>query len=109
MPGMMDRPTPPMAPDVQSQGASGFGSGVGQAQSQMGKSPVETAVMTVEKLLNGIQDETFRPYAAKAIASLKLGMAMMQQKQPVSGMQPPQMGGAPPQIPTPPVPGQMPV
>lgn len=108
MPGM-DKP--PMAPDVQAQGAGGFGAGVGQAQAQAGKDPVETAVMTVEKLLGGVTDETMRPYIAKALASLKLGLAMKQQKQPQSGgMQPPPMGGgAPPQIPTPPVPGQMPV
>ena len=109
MPGM-DKP--PMAPDVQAQGAGGgFGAGVGQAQAQMGKSPIEQAVMTVEKLLTGIQDEAFRPYAMKAIASLKLGLAMSQQKQPQSGGMgaPPPMGGGPPQIPTPPVPGQMPV
>ena len=111
MPGLMDRPTPPMAPDVQAQGAGGFGAGVGQAQQQMGKDPVETAVGTVEKLLSGIQDETMRPYISKALASLKLGLAMKQQKQPQSAMgaPPPMGGGQPPQIPTPPVPGQMPV
>lgn len=104
----MDKP--PMAPDVQAQGAGGFGAGIGQAQGQMGKDPVETAIMTVEKLLTGIQDETMRPYITKAMASLKLGLAMKQQKQPQSAMgAPPQMGGGPPQIPTPPVPGQMPV
>jgi hypothetical protein len=100
-----------MAPDVQAQGAGGgFGAGVGQAQQQMGKSPVEMAVATCEKLLMGIQDEAFRPYAMKAIASLKLGMAMAQAKQPQSAMgAPPQMGGGPPQIATPPIPGGMPV
>jgi hypothetical protein len=106
----MDKP--PMAPDVQAQGAAGggFGAGMGAAQQQMGKSPIETAVATVEKLLMGIQDEAFRPYAMKAMASLKLGAAMAQQKQPQSGaMDKPPMGGGAPQIPTPPVPGQMPV
>lgn len=103
-----------MAPDVQAQGAGGagpaFGAGVGVAQQQMGKDPVETAVSTVEKLLTGIQDETMRPYIAKAMAALKLGLVMKQQKQPASAMgTPPPMGGGPPQIPTPPVPGQMPV
>ncbi len=107
MAGMMERP--PMAPDVQAQGAAGFGAGVGAAQSQMGKSPIETVVSTCEKMLTGIQDEAFRPYAMKAVASLKLGLAMSQQKQPQSGMGAPPMGGQPPQIPTPPVPGQMPV
>ena len=100
-----------MAPDIASQmGSPNFGPGVGQAQAQMGKSPIEMAVATVEKLLNGITDEAFTPYKQKAIATLKVGMAMAQQKQPQSGMTPPQAqppGQAP--IPMPPVPGTMPV
>jgi hypothetical protein len=101
-----------MAPDVQAQmGGPQFGAGIGQAQQQMGKNPVELAVGTVEKILGGIQDEAFKPYAQKAIATLKVGMAVASQKQPQSGMQAPPQGpgaGAPPQIPTPPVPGGMP-
>lgn len=86
-----------------------------QAQDQSKKDPIEMAVGTVEKLLMGIQDETFRPYAMKAIAQLKIGMGMAKQKQPQSGAPgmggPPtgDGGGGPPKIPTPPVPGQMPV
>ena len=101
---------PPMAPGVESQMAANqnFGAGVGQAQSQMGKNPIELAVGTVEKILTGISDESFRPYAMKAIATLKVGMAVATQKQPQSaGMgAPPQASG--PQIPMPPTPGQMP-
>ena len=43
--------SPPMAPDVQAQMGPGpqFGAGVGQAQAQMGKNPIELAVGTVEK------------------------------------------------------------
>ena len=101
---------PPMAPDVQGQMAGpGFGAGVGAAQAQMGKSQTETAVSTVEKILMGVQDEKFKPYAMKAIAQLKVGLAVAQQQQPMSGQAPP-AGGTPggPQMPTPPTPGQMP-
>jgi hypothetical protein len=106
-----------MAPETQSQmppGGPGFGPGMQQAQDQSKKDPIEMAVGTVEKLLMGIQDETFRPYAAKAIAQLKIGMGMAKQKQPQSagpnGPPPDQAGaGGPAKIPTPPVPGQMPV
>lgn len=85
-----------------------FGAGVGQAQGQMGKSPVELAVGTVEKILTGISDERFRPYADKAIATLKVGMAVSMQQQPQSAAPgaPPHAGG--PQMPMPPTPGQMP-
>lgn len=90
-------------------GGPGFGPGIGQAQMQMDKSPAEVAVGTVEKLLLGIQDETFRPYAMQAIAKLKVGLAMMQQKQPQSpGMGQAPGQGAPAPTPGPPVPGQMP-
>lgn len=107
----MDKP--PMSPDVAGQQPGpNMGPGMAQAQQQMGKDPIEMAVTTVEKILSGIQDETMRPYITKAIASLKIGMGMAKQKQPQSpamGQPPPGMGaGAPPQIPTPPVPGQMP-
>lgn len=102
---------PPMAPDVQAQMGPGpqFGAGVGQAQAQMGKNPIELAVGTVEKILNGIQDEAMRPFIQKALATLKVGMAQSQQKQPQSaGMGAPPPGGGPPQVSTPPTPGQMP-
>ena len=102
---------PPMAPDVQAQMGPGpqFGAGVGQAQQQMGKNPIEVAVGTVEKILNGIQDEAMRPFIQKALATLKVGMAQAQQKQPQSaGTGAPPQGGGSPQIPTPPTPGQMP-
>lgn len=109
---VIDRP--PVSPQAQAQmgppGGPGFGAGVGQAQAQMDKSPAEVAVGTVEKLLLGVQDETFRPYAMQAIAKLKVGLAMVQQKQPQSaGMgQPPAPGqGAPPKVPGPPTPGPM--
>jgi hypothetical protein len=89
-----------------------MGPGLQQAQDQAGKDPIEMAVGTVEKLLMGISDETFRPYAMKAIATLKVGLGMAKQKQPqAGGMTPPpqQAGGGPPKVPTPPIPGQMPV
>ncbi len=105
---------PPMAPDVQAQMGPGpqFGAGVGAAQQQMGKSPMETAVGTVEKILNGIQGgpeaDAMRPFIQKAIATLKVGLAQASQKQPQSaGMGAPGPGG-PPQVPMPPTPGQMP-
>ena len=109
---------PPVSPQIQAQmgppGGAEFGKGIGQAQAGMDKSPAELAVATVEKILMGVQDETFRPYGMKAIATLKVGLAMAQQKGPQSqGMnQPPQPGlgpqGAGSQIPLPPMPGQMP-
>lgn len=84
-----------------------------QAQDASKKDPIEMVVQTVEKLLMGVQNETFRPYAQKALASLKIGMGMAKQQQPQSGapgMQgPPTGAGGPPQVPTPPIPGQMPV
>ena len=116
---VMERP--PMSPQAQAQmgppGGPAFGPGIGQAQQQADKSPVEVATSTVEKILMGVQDEAFRPYAMKAIATLKVGLAMAQQKGPQSpGMNaPPQPGagpgggpGAGPQPPLPPIPGQMP-
>lgn len=104
-----------MAPDAAAQmppGGPNFGPGMQQAQDQSKKDPIEMTVGTVEKMLLAIQDETFRPYAMQAIAKLKIGMGMAKQKQPQSaGMNGPPTdgGGGPPKIPTPPVPGQMPV
>jgi hypothetical protein len=112
MPGME---RPPMSPQAQAQigppGGPQFGQGIGQAQAAMDKSPAELAVGTVEKILMGVQDETFRPYAMKAIATLKVGMAMVQQQGPQSkGMMgaPPNVNAPGPQVPGPPVPGPMP-
>ena len=108
---------PPVSPQVQAQmgppGGPEFGAGIAQAQAGADKSPAELAPATVEKILTGVQDETFRPYAMKAIATLKVGVAMAQQKQPQSGAMgapPPPGGGAPPASapPSPPIPGQMP-
>lgn len=111
---------PPVSPQVQAQmgppsagGGPGFGQGMAAAQAE--KSPVETAVATAEKILMGVADDAFRPYATKAIATLKVGLAMSQQKGPQS--QPGGMGAPPPpgpmgpgpqsQMPVPPVAGQM--
>lgn len=101
---------PPMSPDVAAQQPGpNMAPGMQQAQQQQGKDPIELAVNTVEKILSGITDESFKPYAMKAVAALKVGLGIAKQKQPQSaGMNPPQPGGGPPQIPTPPVPGQMP-
>ena len=105
---------PPVSPAVQAQagppGGPGFGNGIAQAQSGMDKSPAEVAAATVEKILMGVQDETFQEYAKKAIATLKVGVAMSKQKQPQSpGMgAAPQPGGPPKGVPGPPTPGQMP-
>ena len=115
MPGI-DKP--PMSPQAQAQmgppGGPGFGAGVGQAQEQVGKNQIDLAVSTVEKIVMGVNDDTFRTYAQRAVAILKTGAAMEQQKGPQSqpgGMQPPMAGGGapPPQQPQlPPMPGQMP-
>ncbi len=108
----MDKP--PMSPEVQGQAPPpGLGQGMAQGQQNAGKDPLELAVETVTKILTGISDETFKPYAMQAIAKLKIGLGMAKQKQPQSGpMQPPPGPGGPPgggaQVPTPPVPGQMP-
>jgi len=107
---------PPLSPQAQAQmgppgGSPNFGPGIGQAQQQVEKSPAEVATATVEKILMGVQDETFRPYVMKALATLKVGLAMSQQKGPQSpGMgQPPAPGMNPsPSVPVPPIPGQMP-
>jgi hypothetical protein len=92
-------------------GGPGFGPAVGQAQDQMGKNQIDLAVSTIEKIAMGVNDDTFRTYAQRAVAILKTGAAMAQQKGPQSGgMQPPGPGaGAPPPQPQlPPMPGQMP-
>ena len=105
---------PPVSPAVQAQmgppGGAGFGSGVQQAQEGVDKSPAEIASATVEKILMGVQDETFKPYVIKALATLKVGLAMVKDKQPKSpGMgMPPGPGAGAPQVPGPPIPGQMP-
>jgi hypothetical protein len=90
-------------------GGPGFGQGIQQAQQGMDKSPAEVAAATVEKILLGVQDDTFQEYAKKAIATLKVGVAMMKQKQPQSGGMdaPPQPGAGPKPVPGPPVPAQM--
>ncbi len=110
---------PPMSPQAQAQmgppGGPGFGPAIGQAQEQVGKNQVDLAVSTVEKILMGVPDDTFRTYVTRAMAILKTGAAMAQQKGPQSqpgGMQgPPPSAGAgapPPQPQLPPMPGQMP-
>ena len=105
---------PPMSPQAQAQmgppGGPAFGPGIGQAQQQMDKSPAEIAVGTVEKILMGVPSDTFRSYAMKAIATLKVGLAMEQQKGPQSqgmAMPPHPMAGAA-QVPGPPTSGPMP-
>jgi hypothetical protein len=107
-----------MSPQAQAQmgppGGPGFGEGIGQAQQQQGKSPVEIALGTVEKILMGIQDETMRPYVQKALATLKIGASMVAAGGPQSqGMNKPPNPNAPPggpggPPPGPPVPGPMP-
>lgn len=96
-------------------GGPGFGPAIGNAQEQVGKNQVDLAVSTVEKILMGVPDDTFRTYVTRAMAILKTGAAMAQQKGPQSqpgGVgQPPAAGaGAPPpqQPQLPPMPGQMP-
>jgi len=118
MPGLE---RPPMSPQAQAQmgppGGPEFGAGVGQAQQQQGKSPAEIAIGTVEKILMGLQDDTMRPYVQKALATLKVGLAMSQQQGPQSkGAGAPPNPNAPPGGPGPggpspqgpPVPGPMP-
>jgi hypothetical protein len=103
---------PPQAPDVAaSQPGPNIGPGMQQAQAQQG-SPSETAINTAIKILSSVTDETAKPYVEKALASLKIGQGMMKQKQPMAaGMSggPMQAGGGQPPVPTPPMPGQMPV
>jgi hypothetical protein len=107
---------PPMSPQAQAQmgppGGSGFGPAIGQAQEQVGKNQIDLAVSTIEKIAMGVNDDTFQTYAKRAIAILKTGAAMAQQKGPQSGgMQPPTAGaGMPPpqQTQLPPMPAQMP-
>jgi hypothetical protein len=110
----MDRP--PVSPQAQAQmgppgGAPGL-TGFQQASQGMDKSPAEVAVSTVEKILMGVPGDKFKDYAAKAIATLKLGLAMEQQagpqSSPMGGMPIKGAGGPPPPNPMPPVPGQMP-
>ena len=107
---------PPGVED-QMQTSAKFGNGVAGQMDQQSKSPEEIAVSTVEKILSGVQNDTFQPYAKKAIATLKVGLGMAMQKQPQSQMAPPPAGagqGGPggnpgfANIPTPPVAGQMP-
>lgn len=105
---------PPVSPQVQAQmgppSAPNMDQGVRSMQAGMGKSPAEIAAQTCEKILMGVQDPTFQEYAKKAIATLRVGVAMVQQKQPGSsgaGMPPPGAMGQSP-TPMPPIPGQMP-
>ena len=95
-------------------GGPGFGPAIGQAQEQVGKNQIDLAVSTIEKIAMGVQDDTFRTYATRAIAILKTGAAMAQQKGPQSqpGVEKPpaaEAGAPPPTQPQlPPMPGQMP-
>lgn len=81
---------------------------------QKEQDPVDTAVSTVEKILLGVQNDTFQKYAKEAIAKLKVGAAMAKQQGPQSGMPGPPDGHAgaagqqPPKPMLPPSPGQMP-
>jgi len=109
----MDKP--PMSPDVQGQAPPpGIGQGMMQQQQEAKGGGLDTLVSTVEKMLLAVNDESFKPYAVKAIAQLKLGLGMSKQKQPQSGGMagPPGPGGGPPPpgggVPTPPTPGNMP-
>lgn len=94
-------------------GGPNFGAGLGQAMQQQ-SDPIDTAVSTVEKILLGVQNETFQKYAKECIARLKVGAAMAKQGGPQSGMAPPPDGHAaaagqqPPKPMLPPSPGQMP-
>ena len=107
-----------MSPQAQAQmgppggpGGPGFGPAIGQAQEQMGKNQTDLAVSTVEKILMGVTDDMFQTYAKRAIAILKTGAAMAQQKGPQSqpgGMPPPGPGAGAPPPQLPPMPGQMP-
>lgn len=109
---------PPVSPQAQAQmgppGGPDFGSGIGQAQQQQGKSPSEIAVSTVEKILMGLQSDVMRTYVQKAIATLKIGLSMEQQGSPTSkGISPPPNpnappGGGQPPVSGPPTPGPMP-
>lgn len=106
---------PPVSPQVQAQmgppGGPNFGPGIQGAQQAMDKSPAEVAVSTVEKILMGVGGNVFPDYARKAIATLKVGLAMEQQKGPQSGAMssmPAPGGPGPGGPPTPPIPGQMP-
>jgi hypothetical protein len=105
---------PPVSPQAQAQmgppgGAPGLGPGFGEA---MQKSPVEIAVSTCEKILLGVQDESFRAAAVKFIAQLKVAAAESAQKgpqsSPMGAPSGPGAGAPPPQTPKPPTPGQMP-
>jgi hypothetical protein len=92
-------------------GGPAFGAGIGQAMEQQDKSPVDIAVSTCEKILMGLPDPDFRAAATKFIAQLKVAAAQVAQKGPQSSPmgKPPQTGaGGPPQVPVPPMPGQMP-
>lgn len=108
---------PPVSPQAQAQmgppGGAALGPNFGQAMQQGEKSPVEIAVSTCEKILMGVQDESFRPAAMRAIAQLKVAAAQSAQKGPQSSpMASPPGGPAGPgagaPTPTPPTPGQMP-
>jgi len=108
---------PPVSPQVQAQmgppgGGPEFGQGIGQAQQQMSKSPAEIAVSTCEKILMGVPGDKFKEYAQKAIATLKVGLAMEQQQGPQSGPMGkagmPTAGGGQPPVAGPPMPGPMP-
>lgn len=107
---------PPMSPQVQAQmgppGGPNFGPGIGSAQQGIGQGQIDTAVSTVEKILRGVADDTFRTYVDRAVAILKVGAAMANQKGPQSqpGMAgPPAGAGTPAGAPSlPPMPGQMP-
>ena len=117
MPGI-DKP--PMSQQAQAQmgppGGPGFGPGVGQAQEQVGKNQADIALSTVEKILMGVPDESFRPAAMRFIAQLKVAAAQSAQTgpqsspmgQPPGGPAGPGAGGPPPPTPAPPTPGQMP-
>lgn len=90
-----------MSPQAQAQmgppGGPGFGDGIAGAQQAQGKSPEEIAVGTCEKILMGIQNETMRPYVQKCLATLKIGLAQVQQAGPESqGMNKPPSPNAPP-------------
>lgn len=113
---MLDKP--PMSPQAQAQmgppQGPNIGPGIAQARDQAGNNPIEVAVSTVEKILTGVQNETFQTYVQRAVAILKVGAAMAQKQGPQSSPmgEPPKPGMAggpgPGGIPVPPIPGQMP-
>jgi hypothetical protein len=94
---------PPISPQAQAQmgppgppGGPAFGPGIGAAMQDQGKNQIDIAINTVEKILKGINNETFQSHVTQALSILRQGALKSGAAGPMSGPGAPPPGAGPP-------------